>query len=333
MEPFEYTRARDLDQALAQLGSAAARALAGGTDLVDRMRLGVERPARLVDLNGLGGPGPLGRIESTAAGVRIGALVRNSDLAASPLVLERFPVLAQALLAGASPQIRNVATVGGNLLQRTRCPYFRDAVSPCNRREPGSGCAAQRDGADQRSHAILGTSEACIAAHPSDLCVALLALDATVQVLPAAGGDERAVPLGELHLAPGQTPERETVLAAGDLVVAVTLPASPRAARSFYLKVRDRAEFAFALASAAVAVELSGGVVQSARVALGGVATRPWRATEAEAVLQGKRPTPELFRAAAAAALSKAQPRRDNGFKVELAQRCVVRALSQACGV
>lgn len=327
MEPFEFTRAHDPADALAKSRGAAARLIAGGTALLELMKLGIERPARLVDIGAL----PLGRIEPQAGGLRIGALVRNSDLANHPEVAQRYPVLAQAILSGASPQLRNMATVGGNLLQRTRCAYFRDGVSACNKRNPGAGCAALLG--YHREHAVLGGSDRCIATHPSDMCVALLALDATVQVLPAAGGDERAVPLGEFHLAPGQTPERETVLAAGDLVVAVTLPASPRAARSFYLKVRDRAEFAFALASAAVAVELTGGVVQSARVALGGVATRPWRATEAEAVLQGKRPTPELFRAAAAAALSKARPRRDNGFKVELAQRCIVGALSQACGV
>ena len=325
MEPFEFTRAHDPEGALAQTRGVAARFIAGGTALLELMKLGVERPARLVDINAL----PLGRIEPQAGGLRIGALVRNSDLAHHPEVAQRYPVLAQAILAGASPQLRNMATVGGNLLQRTRCPYFRDGGAACNKRTPGAGCAALLG--PHRGHAILGGSERCIATHPSDMCVALLALDATVQVLPAAGGGERAVPLGEFHLPPGQTPERETVLAAGDLVVAVTVPASPRAARSVYLKVRDRAEFEFALASAAVAVELAGGVVHSARVALGGVATRPWRAAEAEAVLQGHRPTAELFRAAAAAALHKAQPRRDNGFKVELAQRCIVRALSEAC--
>ena len=327
MEPFEFIRARDSADALAKTREAPARFIAGGTALLDLMKLGVERPARLLDINAL----PLGRIEPQSGGVRIGALVRNSDLAHHPEVAQRYPVLVQAILSGASPQLRNMATVGGNLLQRTRCPYFRDSGSACNKRTPGAGCAALFG--PHRGHAILGGSDRCIATHPSDMCVALLALDATVQVLAAAGGGERAVPLGELYLLPGQSPEKETVLAAGDLVVAVTVPASPRAARSCYLKVRDRAEFEFALASAAVAVELTGGVVQSARVALGGVATRPWRATEAEAVLQGKRPTTELFRAAAAAAMHKAQPRRDNGFKVELAQRCIVRALSEACAV
>lgn len=327
MEPFEFTRAHDPADALAKSREATARLIAGGTALLDLMKLGVERPARLVDIGAL----PLGRIEAQAGGLRVGALVRNSDLAHHPEVAQRYPVLAQAILSGASPQLRNMATVGGNLLQRTRCSYFRDGASACNKRVPGAGCAALLG--HHRGHAVLGGSDRCIATHPSDMCVALLALDATVQVLPAAGGGERTVPLAEFHLAPGQTPERETVLVAGDLVVAVTLPASPRAARSFYLKVRDRAEFEFALASAAVAVELTGGVVQSARVALGGVATRPWRAAEAEAVLQGKKPTTELFLAAAAAALSKAQPRRDNSFKVELAQRCIVRALSEACGV
>ncbi|MFO0576649.1 MAG: xanthine dehydrogenase family protein subunit M [Polyangia bacterium] len=335
METFEYIRARDLDQALAQLGTASARALAGGTDLVERMRLGVERPARLVDLNGLnglnghGGQGPLGRIESTAAGLRIGALVRNSDLAQSPLVLARFPVLAQALLAGASPQIRNVATLGGNLMQRTRCPYFRDAVSPCNKREPGSGCAAQHDGADQRGHAILGTSDACIAAHPSDLCVALLALDATVQVV---GPDrrERTLPLLGFHLLPGPTPERETVLAPGELVVAVTLPESERARRSRYVKVADRAALDFALAAAAVAIELDGEVLRSVRIALGGVGTRPWRALESEHELAGQRPTPERLQRAATAAVATARASAQRAFKIELAQRVLIRALREA---
>lgn len=327
MEPFEFLRAQDPADALAKTRGVPARFIAGGTGLLDLMKLGVEQPARLVDINAL----PLGRIELQPGGLRIGALVRNSDLAHHPEVAQRYPVLAQAILAGASPQLRNMATVGGNLLQRTRCAYFRGSGFACNKRAAGAGCAALLG--PHRAHAILGGSPSCIATHPSDMCVALLALDATVQVLPATGGGERTVPLEEFHLVPGATPERETVLAPGDLVVAITVPASPRAARSVYFKVRDRAEFEFALAAAAVAVELSAGLVNSVRVALGGVATRPWRAAAAEAALQGKAPTPELFRAAAAAALQQAQPRRDNAFKVELAQRCIIRALTQACAL
>ncbi len=224
-----------------------------------------------------------------------------------------------------------MATVGGNLLQRTRCAYFRDGSSPCNKRQPGAGCAALAG--EHRGHAILGGSDTCFAKHPSDMCVALLALDAVVQVLPGTGGGERAVPLGELHLVPGTTPDRESVLAAGDLIVAVTVPNSPRAVRSYYLKVQDRAAFEFALAAVAVAPEVVGGVIRSIRVALGGVATKPWRALATETELVGKKPTPELFRKAAAAAVHDARPRRDNAFKVELVQRCIVRALTEACAV
>lgn len=324
MEPFEFTRARNPAEALQQLAAPGARLLAGGTGLVDLMKLGVERPARLVDINAL----PLARIEVGAEGVRIGALVRNSDLAHHAEVARSYPALAQAILAGASPQLRNMATVGGNLLQRTRCPYFRDGSSPCNKRKPGSGCAALTG--LHRGHAVLGTSDSCIATHPSDMCVALLALDAVVHVLTESGG-ERAVPMQDFHLLPGNSPERETALAPRELVTAVSMTASPRAGRSCYVKVRDRAEFEFALASAAVALELAGGRIQSVRIALGGVATRPWRAAAAETVLSGKAPSVELFRTAAATAVRDAVPRRDNAFKVELVQRCIVRALAQAC--
>ena len=324
MEPFEFTRARNPAEALKQLAVPGARLLAGGTGLLDLMKLGVERPTRLIDINSL----PLDRIEFGAEGVRIGALVRNSDLAHHAEVARSYPALAQAILAGASPQLRNMATVGGNLLQRTRCPYFRDGGSPCNKRQQGSGCAAL--GGLHRGHAVLGTSDSCIATHPSDMCVALLALDAVVHVMTESGG-ERAVPLRDFHLPPGNSPERETALAPHELVAAVSLPASPRAGRSCYVKVRDRAEFEFALASAAVALEVAGGRIQSVRIALGGVATRPWRAAAAETVLIGKPPSIEPFRTAAAAALRDAEPRRDNAFKVELAQRCIVRALTLAC--
>lgn len=324
MEPFEFTRAHSPAEALQHGAAPGARLVAGGTGLLDLMKLGIERPTRLVDINGL----PLDRIEVREDGVRIGALVRNSDLAHHPDVARRYPVLVEALLSGASPQLRNMATVGGNLLQRTRCAYFRDGSSPCNKRQHGAGCAALAG--SHRGHAILGTSDSCIATHPSDMCVALLALDGVVHIL-SDSGSERAVPMRDFHLVPGSSPERETVLGPHELVVAVTVPASPRAARSCYLKVRDRAEFEFALASVAVAVELAGGAIVSARLALGGVATRPWRAEAAEAALVGRLPTGELFRAAAAAALRDAQPRRDNSFKVELAKRCIVRALTQVC--
>jgi xanthine dehydrogenase YagS FAD-binding subunit len=327
MEPFEYLRARDPADALAKAAAPQACIVAGGTSLLDLMKLGIERPARLVDIRAL----PWGRIELHGGGLHIGALVRNSDLAHHPEVAARYPVLAQAILSGASPQLRNMATVGGNLLQRTRCPYFRDGISPCNKRAAGSGCAALTG--HHRGHAVLGGSEACIATHPSDMCVALLALDAVVHVLPQGGGSERQIPISELHLLPNQTPARETALLPGELVVAVSVPASPRAVRSRYIKVRDRAAFEFALVSAAVAVELHGGVIASARVALGGVATKPWRAAAAEAALDKRKPTPELFQLAAAAALKDARPRRDNAFKVELAQRCIVRALTEVCAL
>jgi xanthine dehydrogenase YagS FAD-binding subunit len=329
MEPFEYTRPHDLTEALAQLRSGG-RALAGGTGLVDLMRLGVERPSRLVDLNPLAAQAgaSIGRIEEAAGGLRIGALVRNSDLAHDPRVQARFPVLSQALLAGASAQIRNAATVGGNLLQRTRCPYFRDGVSACNRRQPGSGCSVQLDGGDSRGAAILGGSEACVAVHPSDLCVALGALGATLVVL-RQDGREHELALNGFHQLPGKTPEIETALAPGELIVAVTLKDSPRARRSRYVKVRDRASFDFALASAAVAIELRDGVVRELAIVLGGVATRPWHASDATSVLLGQKPTPERIKQAAEAAVRGARPLAHNGFKVELARRVVARALHE----
>lgn len=328
MEPFEYTRPHDLAEALTQLRSGG-RALAGGTGLVDLMRLGVERPSRLVDLNPLAAQakGSMGRIEEGAGGLRIGALVRNSDLAHDPRVQARFPVLSQAILAGASPQIRNAATVGGNLLQRTRCPYFRDGVSACNRRQPGSGCSV-RMGGDSRGAAILGGSEACVAVHPSDLCVALGALGATVSVL-RQDGREHTLALNGFHRLPGQTPEIETELAPGDLIVAVTIQDSPMARRSRYVKVRDRASFDFALASAAVAIEQREGVVRDLAIVLGGVATKPWHAHDATRVLRNQKPTPERIQQAAEAAVLGARPLAHNGFKIELARRVVARALHE----
>ncbi|HVV83578.1 MAG TPA: xanthine dehydrogenase family protein subunit M [Kofleriaceae bacterium] len=324
MRPFTYVRADDEQAALTAGAGAGAAFLGGGTTLVDLMRLDVMQPSALVDVGRL----PRATIEAAGQGVRIGAMARNSDVANHPLVAERYPVLAEAILAGASPQVRNMATVGGNLLQRTRCPYFRDVGTACNKRQPGSGCAAL-DGYT-RSHAILGTSDHCIATHPSDMCVALVALDAVVHVRGPRG--ERAIPIGDFHTLPGDHPEVESVLAHGELVTDVELPASPFAARSRYVKLRDRAAFAFALASAAAALELKAGLIASARLALGGVATRPWRARSAEDALVGQPPTPATFARAAEAALAGATPRRDNKFKVELAKRAIVRALTDAAG-
>lgn len=328
MQPFSFTSAADFSSATRLAGAdPAARYLAGGTTLVDLMKLEVERPTQLIDITAL----PLAEVATLGDGtLRIGAMVRNADLANNEWVRTRYPVLSQALLAGASGQLRNMATTGGNLLQRTRCPYFRDTASPCNKREPGSGCSAM--GGYNRMHAVLGTSESCIATHPSDMAVALIALDATVRVLGREGGAERVIPLGELHRLPGDHPERETVLESGDLITAVEVPPLPFASRSLYLKVRDRASFAFALASAAVALDVDGGTVRDARIALGGIGTKPWRSREAEAALRGRPASPESYRDAARAALAKAVPRTHNAFKIDLAQRTLVRALTRLEG-
>jgi xanthine dehydrogenase YagS FAD-binding subunit len=289
------------------------------------MRLEVMAPTQLVDL----GQVPLTAIERRGNALRIGAMARNADVANHPLVIERYPLLAQAIAAGASQQVRNMATVGGNLLQRTRCPYFRDLGAPCNKRAPGTGCSAL-DGYT-RSHAILGTSASCIATHPSDMCVALAALEAIVHT--RHGNRERQIPIGELHTLPGDHPEIETVLEHGELITHVELPASPFAAHARYVKVRDRAAFAFALAAAAVGLDLADGRIRDARIALGGIATKPWRSLEAEQALVGKPATRATFERAAKAALVDPKPRRDNAFKVELAQRTIVRALELAAGV
>lgn len=301
---------------------AQVRYIAGGTTLVDLMKLDVETPERVIDINRL----DLSKVEQQSDGsLRIGALVRNSDLAHDPNVLRDYPVLSQALLAGASAQLRNMATTGGNLLQRTRCPYFRElAYAECNKRTPGSGCAAI-DG-HNRTHAILGTSDHCIATHPSDMAVAMTALEARIHILGAGG--ERDVPIGDFYLLPGTTPHLENVLKPGDLITYVTLPAPQAGSKSHYLKLRDRASYEFALASAAVVVQSEGGRIRRARVALGGVGTRPWRSPEAEHALAGKPANEATFRAAADAALRGARPQHDNGFKVELAKRCLVRALT-----
>lgn len=324
MHPFVYEGAantRAASDAVAR--DPQARFLAGGTTLVDLMKLDVERPSRIVDINAL----PLTSIEERPDGsVRIGALVRNGTLADHALVRSRYPVLAEALLAGASAQVRNMATTAGNLMQRTRCYYFRDPASACNKRSPGSGCPA-RDGYN-RIHAVLGTSEHCIATHASDMAVALTALDAAVRI--DGPGGARSVPLTQFYLPPGTEPARESVLEHGELITAVDVPPLPWATRSLYLKVRDRASFAFALASAAVALDIDGGRIHAARVALGGIATIPWRAPDAEQALAGRPLGPEAYQAAADAALAGAAPREHNAFKVELAKRTLVRALTRA---
>ena len=319
MLPFSYSKAADEGAALRDC-DAGTKYVAGGTNLLDLMKLRVETPGRLIDINGL----PLGDVAPLGAGVRIGALVRNSALAYHPLIVERYPMLSQALLAGASPQLRNMATVGGNLMQRTRCMYFRGPQYPCNKRDPGAGCAALAG--DNRGHAVLGGSERCVAVMPSDLCVALAALDAVVRIAGRHG--ERAAPLVDFHLVPGDHPERETVLAPGELITAVDLPALPFATRSLYLKLRDRASYAFALVSVAAALDVENGTVKAARLALGGVGTKPWRAREAEAALAGQPADEASYRAAAEVALRDARPLQHNGFKIELAKSAIARALS-----
>jgi len=327
VRPFRYERAVEAATAVASLTeSPDAMFLGGGTNLVDLMRLGVARPDALVDVTRL----PLRQIdERPDGGLRIGAGVRNSELAADRAVRERYPVLSQALLSGASGQLRNLATTGGNLLQRTRCAYFQDVSKPCNKREPGSGCPA-REG-DHRNLAILGHSDACVATHPSDLAVALTALGAIVLVLGQNG--RREIPLPGLHRLPGDEPERDTVLEHGELITAVELPPLPLAARSRYRKVRDRASFAFALVSIAVALDVAQGTVRDVRLALGGVAHAPWRAERAEAALRGRPATEQSFAAAAEAELAEARPLRDNGFKVPLARKLIVRTLLELAEV
>ena len=330
MQSFELITVNSvLDAVKAQAASPTAqqgaqvRFIAGGTNLVDFMKLNVETPRQLIDINHL----PLDRIEpSEQGGLRIGALARNSDVAHHETVKTQYPVLSQAILAGASPQLRNMATTAGNLLQKTRCPYYRDTAYACNKRQPGSGCSAI--GGHNRMLAILGASDHCIATNPSDQNVALAALEATIHVTGSKG--DRAIPIAEFYTLPGNTPERETVLEPGDLATHITLPALPAGAKSLYLKLRDRASYEFALASAAVVLKTSNNHVEFVRIALGGVGTIPWRSHEAEKVLQGKAATPANFHAAAEAALRGAHPQSQNGFKVELARRCVTHALTQA---
>jgi len=321
VNPFRYERAGDAGAAVATLAAAPTGAyLGGGTNLVDLMKLGVATPDLLVDVARL----PSDRIDVRAdGGVRIGAAVKNSELAADRTIRSHYPVLAQALLSGASAQLRNLASTGGNLMQRTRCVYFRDVTKPCNKRNPGSGCSA-RDGY-HRSLAILGASEACIATHPSDMAVALATLDAIVHVQGVHG--ERAIPLVEFHRLPGDAPQRDTVLEHGDLITSVELPPSSFAARSAYRKVRDRASYAFALVSVAAALDVAGGIVRDVRIALGGVAHKPWRALRAEQALRGGPATAEAFGAAADTELAHAEPLEQNAFKVPLARNVIVRTL------
>lgn len=330
MKTFALTRAGDNAQAITMAAKAKTaqqgaeiRFIAGGTTLLDLMKLNVEQPDTLVDITRL----PLDKIEALPdGGLTIGAMVRNADLAYHPVVRKSYAVLSEAILSGATAQLRNMATTAGNLLQRTRCMYFRETNMPCNKREPGTGCAAI-SGAN-RGLAILGTSEQCIATNPSDMNVAMAALEATIHVRGPKG--ERSIPIADFHLLPGNTPQRETVLEPGDLITHVTLPPPAQGSRSLYIKLRDRASYEFALASAAVVVTVADAKITRARIALGGVGTKPWRSPEAEGELTGQAATEAVFRKAAEAALRGAKPQSENGFKVELAKRCLVHALKLA---
>ena len=330
MHTFEFIRPADPAGAIATAAQAKTaqqgadvRFIAGGTTLLDLMKLNVETPVQLIDINRL----PLDKVEATPdGGLKIGATVRNSDLAHHPTVRRDYSVLSQAILNGASAQLRNMATTAGNLLQRTRCMYFRDTAMPCNKREPGTGCPAITG--SNRMLAVLGTSEHCIATNPSDMCVAMAALEARIHVQGAKGS--RAIPIGDFHVLPGSTPNRETVLDPGDLITYVTLPPPTTGSKQIYLKLRDRASYEFALASAAVVITVESGNVTKARIALGGVGTKPWRSSEAEAALLGKPAVAVTFRKSAEAAMRHAKPQSENGFKIELARRCLAHALKMA---
>ncbi|HWF39515.1 MAG TPA: xanthine dehydrogenase family protein subunit M [Candidatus Acidoferrales bacterium] len=329
MNNFTYSSAIDTNSALKLFSESpdanATRFLAGGTNLIDLMREGIEQPQSLVDITRL----PLAEVQQLPdGGLRIGAMVRNSHLAAHPLVRQKYPLLSQAILMGASAQLRNMATTGGNLMQRTRCYYFYDGAAACNKRVPGSGCDALEG--FNRIHAILGASSKCIATHPSDMCVALAALDASVNISGPSG--ERRVPFTDFHRLPGDTPEIDTNLQRGELITSIDLPASSSGLPSTYRKVRDRASYAFALVSVAAALRVEGGMIREVRLALGGVSHKPWRASVAEQFLQGKKPTPDNFSRAAAAELAPAVPRKHNAFKVELAKRTIALALSALAG-
>jgi xanthine dehydrogenase YagS FAD-binding subunit len=324
MRPFEYVRATDASAGAASVASnPQARFLAGGTNLLDLMKEDVERPTRVVDITRL----PLRQIHETSTGISIGALASNTETANHPLIRQNYPLLSQAIVAGASGQLRNMATNGGNLLQRTRCQYFYDVAMPCNKREPGSGCGA-REGLN-RIHAILGWSEQCVATYPGDMANALVALEAVVRVR-RADGRERTIPIVDFHRLPGDMPQRDTNLPHGELIVGIDLPRSNFARNSHYLKVRDRASYAFALVAVAAALEMDGGTIRQARVVLGSVAHKPWRSPEAEAALAGRPANEESFRQAAEAALRDARPLAHNAYKVELGKRSVVRALMRA---
>jgi xanthine dehydrogenase YagS FAD-binding subunit len=324
MNPFTFTQASDVDAALARLATPGARPIAGGTNLLDLMKEGVMRPGELVDINGLG----LDAVEEAPdGGLRLGALARNADTAYHPLVRERYPLLSAAILAGASPQLRNMASNGGNLMQRTRCYYFYDLGTPCNKREPGSGCSA-REGLN-RQLAILGTSEHCIATHPSDMCVALRALDAVVHVRSQRGG--REIPFAEFHRLPGDHPELDNTLEPGELITHITLPDARRfVGHSAYVKVRERLSYAFALVSVAAALDLEGDKIRGARIALGGVAHKPWRVEEAEQALEGKAPGADAFGAAADIVLHGAKGHGQNDYKLTLARNAIEQALTTA---
>lgn len=322
MTPFQYSKPTSIDAALALTGPQA-RFIAGGTNLLDLMKENLDQPEHLIDITGL----PLDQVSQTeAGGLLIGALVSNADLAWHPLVEQGYPLLSQAILAGASPQLRNMASTGGNLLQRTRCYYFYDAGTPCNKREPGSGCPA-RDGLN-RIHAILGASDSCVAVHPSDMCVALAALEARVHVQGKAG--VRQIDFADFHRLPGDSPQRDNQLADDELITAIELPAPQFSQHSHYLKVRDRESYAFALISVAAALELDGDNIVSARLALGGVAHKPWRNPAVEQMLQGRAASSESFAAAADMLLADAQPLAHNAFKIKLANAAIVRAFTEA---
>ncbi len=324
MRPFEYGSALDASDACSK-GTDRSSFIAGGTTLIDLMKLEVMNPSRLVDLNSL----PMRGITIDDKELRIGALEKMSAVAANPIVATNYPMISEALLQSASPQIRNMASIGGNLLQRTRCGYFRDTSTPCNKREPGTGCSAING--ENRMHAIFGTSESCVATHPSDLAVALVALDASIRLQSAQG--YRLLKLEDFYLLPGQTPEKENQLQPGEIITEITVPRLPLARKSTYVKVRDRASYEFALTSAAVGLELDSATIRDARVAVGGVGTKPWNLPEVRQALIGKQLSEEVFRAAAKLAVEGARPLRDNGFKIHLVQLTIIRALMNLGGL
>lgn len=324
MIEFQYAQASDVADAVRQMvGNPGAKFIAGGTNLIDLMKMDVEKPATLIDITRL----PLRQVEDTpGGGLRIGALVRNTDLAYHPTIEQRYPVLGSAIMAGASQQLRNMASSGGNLLQRTRCAYFYDTATPCNKREPGSGCSALQG--HNRIHAILGASDACIAVHPSDMCVALMILEGTVHVTGPSGS--RSIAIADFHRLPGDTPQRDTNLEAGEIITAIELPPTGFAKNHTYLKIRDRLSYAFALISVAVGLEMDGDTIKEGRFALGGVAHKPWRDKEAEAALRGQPANATTFARAADVFLRDAKGHGHNNFKIDLARRAIVRALTQA---